>query len=144
MYDKLSDTEAAYLAGLLDGEGCIILARESVPNKTQGGIRYGYKLNITITNTSSQMIEWLHQTIGGKVFTYAHIPGWRTKYDWRIYGDEAREILRELRPYLTVKREQAEIALEYQPGNKGLPVTPQENDRRLDIITRLREVKHRA
>jgi hypothetical protein len=48
--------EIAYLAGIIDGEGCIYIGNFSCNKKT--GVPY-YQTNIQVTNTDKKLIDWL-------------------------------------------------------------------------------------
>ena len=53
---NLSTSEAAYLAGLIDGEGSITLSR-----KYRGENR---QLGVSISNTDRRLLEWVLKVIG--------------------------------------------------------------------------------
>jgi hypothetical protein len=100
-----SPFESAYLAGIIDGEGTI-------------GI---YKLNkqhhvrLVITNTNSDLIQWVHQRVGGSVRpTDKRVAHHKQGFQVVAYGREATPILQACWPYLVVKRAQAELALSFQ------------------------------
>ena len=98
-----SEHTKAYLAGLIDGEGCISLA---LYKKALG-------LSVIVGMTERSPIDLLSSTYGGRVKV---IPGrtarHRQVFDWRIFGFAAEKILRDIEPHLLVKREQCALALE--------------------------------
>ena len=49
-------TDLAYLAGIVDGEGCI-----TITENMKGGRNY-YRLVLDITNTSYDLMQWLEDT----------------------------------------------------------------------------------
>lgn len=56
----MQDQHYAWLAGILDGEGCFTLFRNSQrEERVQGGpvIRYSIRANITITNSSAAIMD---------------------------------------------------------------------------------------
>ncbi len=96
------ERELAYVAGLFDGEGSI----SYVPLDNGHG---SWKL--TITNTSWPMHEWLIERIGGGVTDMKHnrVPCWQ----WRLNRQKDVFLLMEaIRPYLVIKRDRVELALE--------------------------------
>lgn len=70
----------------------------------------------------------------------------RQAWQWAVYGDEARALLRATLPYLVTKREQAEIALEFEGGYQfsGRPLPEEERMRRENIRNRLSVLKRAA
>ena len=92
----------SYLAGFVDGEGYIGIARARRFN----GVSYGVHLDIG--NTNKNIVKEIQKFIGikRKIKEYDR----PTKF-YRIYytGDSCRAVLGNLLPYLIVKKQQAEI-----------------------------------
>jgi hypothetical protein len=62
---KLTDREIGYIAGIIDGEGCIHISRPiSRVKDCKSPI---YQTYISVTNTEMAMLEWLHLRIGGNI-----------------------------------------------------------------------------
>ena len=97
-----SETERAYLAGILDGEGYISLW---MTHKDYLSYRVG------ITGNSVELHAWIAQRFGGTTRV-------DRKYDrcirtrWMI-REEIEELLHAVYPYLVIKKRQAEIMLSY-------------------------------
>jgi hypothetical protein len=102
---ELSATDAAYIAGLMDGEGCIMLLW-----------RKGIKTRVNVSNTHRPVLEWLVETtgIGGIVrqtrSSSKHSPSWY----WQVNGDASESIVRQISPYLHIKSQQAALLLDTQ------------------------------
>jgi hypothetical protein len=99
----------AYLAGFIDGEGCI---------SAQDDKRYAGQcfLQLHISQKDGRVIDWLHGTFGGNVFENI-TSGWTagsTIYRWDIYSDGAANLLKKTLPFLRVKKRQAELAIQLQ------------------------------
>ncbi len=107
----LSDTTAAYLAGLFDGEGCVgILFKKNKGNKAAC-----FKLQCSVTSTDKSILEWAKETTGlGCLYERKKIPKRRVTYQWLFCGFGAEQILRVLLPHSRIKREQIELALEFR------------------------------
>jgi len=60
-YSKLPDTFLVYVAGLIDGEGCIFI--HSSPNAK--GERRQYDMGVTISNTSQELLSHLKLYLDG-------------------------------------------------------------------------------
>ncbi len=104
--NKLTEVEKAYLAGIMDGDGCIHVNRKTL------------FLQVSVSQCDKYFLEFLQEKIGlGKVnlhakagtFTYK-----RDSYVWQINGKEAGILLETLCKYLVLKQDQAKIALEFQ------------------------------
>lgn len=106
----------SYLAGLVDGEGCISISKQ-VNNYNNRGradyVQYGFR--ISIANTSLRLMKWLMHTFGGVYYlkreaTVKH----SAAYEWRPKGrGNNEELLLGILPYLVIKREQAKVGLVY-------------------------------
>lgn len=107
---SLSPSERGYIAGVIDGEGCITARND--PSVRQGRKFWGY---IGVTNTDPRMVLWLRDRIGGHI-TIQHserISGkdgkpWKRAYVWRLSMRQAEVLLKEMMPLLVVKKDQAE------------------------------------
>lgn len=101
-----------YAAGIIDGEGYIGSCLGSVGAKKK---RPTYTTRVSILNTNRHVIEWLARLFPTKVFYRNYVRGNR-KPQWACYWDGPRgaELLRQILPFLRIKREQAVFALNYQ------------------------------
>jgi hypothetical protein len=98
-----SQIKLSYLAGIIDGEGCITIRR--IINKTQSE---NYLLSVQIGMYDKEPIELIVSILGGSISKSGKL--WK----YYSYGDEALNILRELYPYLLVKKEEALIGIAFQ------------------------------
>lgn len=103
---KLSPEEAAYLAGLIDGEGTIALTR-----KHRGEYR---QLMVSISSTEQPLLKYVKKVIGaGRITnkcTYQsnHTPS----VTYAINNRQALDVLVQVSPYLkTYKAKRAELIL---------------------------------
>lgn len=104
---RMSVEDAAYLAGILDGEGYIGI--------NKGGHRYG--LAVAVKTTSRELGEWIAGVTGfcRKLQIRVDKRGDRqTGWEWRVYGHQALQVLATVERYLQVKRQHARLAIEYQ------------------------------
>jgi hypothetical protein len=81
-----------YLAGLVDGEGCIRL------HPSNKGKYRKYYPRLQVTNTYKPILDMLVDQYGGAV----HSDTKSRKENWK-----ARELLNQLLPYLIIKKEKA-------------------------------------
>ncbi len=119
----MNATDRAYIAGLLDGEGCIGVDKIKSRHSAR---ELDFKLRIIITNCNSDVLFWLKQTVGsGCVYQYKKSgnKNWRPVHRWQVVSEQARAFLLEVYPYLRIKKEIAEIVLQLPklpPSAKGL------------------------
>ena len=104
----------AYIAGLIDGEGCIYICKEK-----KNGRVIRYRVRLQITNTNKLLIDFLKNSIGfGYVTSGIKIrDGWKTRYDWIVMNGQARDVLNKCIPYLVIKKQQAELAFQFLDGD---------------------------
>ena len=108
-----------YLAGIIDGEGCITICREKKLRKHCLTIRYWCVVNVV--NTNKVLMDWLHNTFAGKVRSRRPdcIPlNWKTPYQWERVAQQAKELCVEVLPYLKLKKAQAQILITFADAMK--------------------------
>ena len=103
----------AYAAGILDGEGCVGIARASHTGNTK--ITVYYRLRIEIVNTSIDVIAWLYQNYGGNMNDIKLIPGRNMKptFRWDVQSDMAYQFLQKVYSYVIIKKKQVEVAFSF-------------------------------
>jgi hypothetical protein len=96
----------------MDGEGHISLLKNRKHLKSDG---FALTLNVGITNTNLPLMKWLVSNFGGIYYTRSsENPNWSDRYDWYVKGRKNKEsMLLGILPYMIIKREQSEIALEF-------------------------------
>ena len=98
-----------YLAGLFDGEGCVMIKRD------KGWLAPRHSLKISITNTYSPVLYWIKETVGGSVGhskTASEEFGWKEHYYWSASTKGAERFLRKIYPYTRIKYPMIKIALQ--------------------------------
>ena len=112
----------AWLAGLVDGEGSIMLSRRyasllAPPRVTSNyARRIHYRASCVVYNTDIRLMEVLKERTGWTT-VYQHTRPERenrkrTSYSWRLNADGCRLWLPRVLPWLVIKRSQAELLLE--------------------------------
>lgn len=110
MKRKLSESElVAYLAGFVDGEGCIRVGM----NRKKDGTPF-YYVCMSVHQVNPQPLEMLKNRYGGSIHRTERRGNQRPLYEWISSSLIAVTALRELRPYLVVKADEADLALEFQ------------------------------
>ncbi len=111
---KLTPEAAAYIAGLIDGEGTITLTRNHVGENR--------RLAVSVANTELPLLQFLIDHIGvGKITRKCVVSDRHTpSYCYAIASRQALALLVQVVPYLrSYKRQRAELVLE-----QYLRVTP--------------------
>ncbi|MEV6600574.1 hypothetical protein AB0M36_27555 [Actinoplanes sp. NPDC051346] len=106
----LSLTELAYIAGLIDGEGCLLIYRKRDP---RGGLHF--RCILRVSNTSQRVIEWLQLRLGGGAQAgQPPQPNHLRVFHWRCEGPRMAALLVAVRPFLVIKPELADLLLAMQ------------------------------
>lgn len=111
----LLETERAYAAGLIDGEGSIRLTQRG----RNGGTTFlggQYTLMVELVNTDKKMIDWMVAQFGGSV-SYAKPDAAKNKreaWHWRSAANKALYVLDAIYPYLITKKRQAQLGRRFQ------------------------------
>lgn len=113
----ISPTDAAWLAGILDGEGCLTLRVHNINRRGKLGLYVDYHATL-VSNTDLGIIEetlrilpWAHK----RLLTRSK-QSWLPCYEVRIFAHEAvRDVLTALLPYMhhSGKRDKAAKILQY-------------------------------
>ena len=121
-----SETVRGYTAGILDGEGSIMIVKFKNPTTKRG---YTYQLKVVVTNTNEWLCRWLKMQYSGTIqYKKSKRPQEKDIYEWRVVSKQAKEFLEYITPYLIIKKAQAEIAIRFQSNRKrGKPQTDEES-----------------
>ena len=105
---ELSESEAAYIAGLIDGEGSIYVMRTASTCYPA----------VSIVMTHRDVIHWLAARLGISACRVVRKePRWADQWTARIHGSRAQLLCQRMLPHLRVKRLQAELLLTF-PGEE--------------------------
>jgi len=102
----LSRVDAAYLAGIVDGEGTVTLTRKHRNENRQPAV--------TISNTERSLLEYVREVVGAGKITGKRTANKRhtPSYCFAIYNRQALALLEQIHPYLrTYKRKRSSIIL---------------------------------
>lgn len=71
-------------------------------------------IRLTIANTDRGLLDWVLETCDvGAIYQHREATKLhKASYSWRCHGDGAESLIQQMLPYLLVKREQAELALD--------------------------------
>jgi hypothetical protein len=134
--DSMKETDIAWAAGLIDGEGCVHIHKMTRTKNTY------YGLMISVTNTNLDAIIKIKNIFEvGSIFeskTYKDKP----IYTLTVRGKEAAMVICEILPYSIIKREELMLGLFFQNtiiyGGR-VPITYLKD--REDIYNEMRSLK---
>jgi intein/homing endonuclease len=112
----VNDKQAAYIAGLFDGEGSIYFAKRQEKKKAHKGPGHRYsnsmRISMEITMTDEPVINWVHKILGVGTVNRKPRKGKRKdgtkylmQYRWRCTFREAYQVCKLLLPDAKVKAE---------------------------------------
>src|SRR5437868_3677678 len=107
--NKLTPTEAAYIAGIIDGEGCIGVRADKDHIVSMCRIHIG--------NTSMALIDYITKTLGGGILEADnhHLKNdkWNQVFRFIIYKhQDIINLLEQIMDYLIVKKRQAQLMID--------------------------------
>lgn len=99
--NEMTVAQAAYLAGLVDGEGSIVAAKRNSEGRTTWRLQ--------VANTQTNLLEWCIEVTGvGTIVTSNRFnPKHQTGHWWQCYSWNAYDVLRQIAPYMIIKRDLA-------------------------------------
>lgn len=135
--DNLLPTDVAYSAGLFDGEGSV------------GIYKFGmdYRVLVQFGMTDLAPLEKMAALWGSRPHQVRRKFGETKVWHWKLYGGNAKFMLQQMLPYLTNKKPQALLALEFfetvgQRGKKS-HMTQEVRDLRESLRIRMQGLKRR-
>jgi len=111
---QLSETEVAYIAGLIDGEGSINMTK-TVDVRGDRKIRFRVRLTVAAA-TSMDLISWLVSKLGACAYKVGTPQAENHRQGWAVKLSEApaERLLQRAIPYLVIKKRHAELFLRYR------------------------------
>tara|TARA_R110002111_G_scaffold18206_1_gene45017 strand:- start:44 stop:460 length:417 start_codon:yes stop_codon:yes gene_type:complete len=113
-------TDAAYIAGLFDGEGSVDFARRK---EKRGNVQ---SILMRIEMTDENVLNWVHETLGvGTVRKRNRSPSrkahWKDAWVYSVRFRDALHVCKILWPYTIVKLHKIEQIIDhYEPDIQGL------------------------
>ena len=110
---NLSETNKAYLAGLMDGDGTINIGKFKNKRAKTG---FGVSTDVAFITTYKHFADKIHELIGGDLQVFIYRDSREKKEGYRVSMSNARSrlaLLELIEPYLILKKERAQIMIEY-------------------------------
>lgn len=106
----MKDTDIAYIAGLIDGEGYIGIKRGT---KRKDCFNRAYHARIQVRMVDEPSIKFLVETLGGNYYKESPTAAkGRPLFCYQCSDRAAEHVLRTVLPYLRIKKQSAETVLE--------------------------------
>ena len=145
--ETYSQTDLAYAAGIVDGEGYIgiteIKPRYEPSDRNQRRKSPGIVAQVAVVMADAVIPVWLSETFGGTFHSYPpRKPGHRGSTHWRLQGPRAAEFCGLIAEYLRLKGPQARLVIDYYADSRF--VFKQRQTIPLEEIEARREYVHRA
>lgn len=116
----ITETNLAYIAGMLDGEGCISINKRKDKEYKRG---HSFYANLRITNTYLPVLLWIQDQFGGlgSIVEQPRKENRKRCWQWKVATNQAAAVCKMLLPYLRIKKRQAEILVEFQKLKETSP-----------------------
>ncbi|NMC77028.1 MAG: hypothetical protein GYA60_07035 [Candidatus Methanofastidiosa archaeon] len=109
----MTETQKAYLAGIIDGEGCIGI----FAGKSNGSASLIVRIGMCSYETISTIAKW----IGCPVLKEKKRREYQQLWLIQLTFQQAEDVLKAVLPYLITKKEQAQLALDFREFQKSIP-----------------------
>lgn len=110
-----TELDTAYMAGIIDGEGSMGVYYVADHHYDNRRGRRSYFNSLSVSNTDKRLIDHLKSIWGGSITTYANHGfkySWIHRISWQSRSD-LLNILNATLPYLVLKKEQAELMIQW-------------------------------
>ena len=117
---KINETSKSYIAGIVDGEGCIGIWKREPTSKS-----YALKLKVKMNDYHS--IKYIQKNFGGNIYISSGFLRNGKKYNGfysiEYASTKAAHILKLILPYLKVKKQQAQVAIKFNKLKQKHPTS---------------------
>lgn len=141
----LSEADAAYIAGMIDADGMITANRRD----------HLVMPLVCVTNSHLPLVEWLLETIGaGCAYETKSEPKrpdqakerWSKVHRYQLTGRKAQTLLEACKPFLKVKKRQAELVIALPQRGRDFSFSVNDNQRAVaaEILAAIRALNRRG
>ncbi len=139
----LHNEKLAYVAGIIDGEGCF-------------GMYYSKRLDrhimtVDIYNSCLELLKWINEIFPGE---YREIKApskkihvnWKPQYIWRSNNNQTLQFLKDVLPFLIVKKKQCELAIKFRETflKRECPVSQKTREIRRSLYEEMKLLNQRG
>ena len=119
-FTKMNDSDAAYLAGLFDGEGSVYFKKmNQIKHKRPGKpVHKVWVIRMEIAMTDKEVLEWVWETTGVGAFGPRKVKkGYKPQWRWRAAHRDALKVCKWLWPYAQTKLNKIEQVIDHYEPN---------------------------
>ena len=121
----MKKTDLAYMAGMIDGDGSIVISTNKSRKSLAG------QMKACACNSNKDVLLFMQLHFGGYICasnSHLKYPWQKPQYQWTVASQKALVFLEAISPFLRIKKAQAEIAMTFQRQrrNKGCKLTEEE------------------
>ena len=114
----MSSTEAAYVAGIVDGEGWLEYRRKKMIRNNRPGkpVHNVLIIRMEVPQVDGRLIDYLMATTGEgnrDIKTYPKHPTYQDQHRWRLCHHGVYRVLKQIYKHLIVKQEKAKLIIDY-------------------------------
>ena len=114
----MSPTEAAYAAGIIDGEGWVEFKRKNMKRNTRPGkpVHKVLIIRMEVPQVDGRLIDYLMTTTdeGNRdLKKFPNHPTFKTQHRWRLCHHAVYRVLKQIYPFLIVKQEKAKLIIDH-------------------------------
>jgi hypothetical protein len=134
----LKEVEKAYIAGIVDGEGTVTLAKH---HKNETPVPY-----VSVANNNLELLEWIRSKADGWITAKRkNKPHHHASYAWYIRQDRALRFLNEIKKYLIVKKPQADLITgQYKKvTHRAGKYSPEMLKKKMQLVAKIRALNQR-
>ena len=116
----MNASDAAYLAGLFDGEGSVYYKKMKQKKHNRPGkpIHNVWVIRMEIAMTDKEVLEWVWETTGVGAFGPRKVKkGYKPQWRWRVAHRDALKVCKWLWPYAQVKLHKLEQIIDHYEPN---------------------------
>lgn len=117
IFKRFAPLDLAYLAGIIDGEGCFHMCVLS-KNPNDGYINPHYRGVLKVSNTDETLIIWLKETFAGTESACTRATSSkkfeRMVFDWIVTGFRLLDLCEQVLPYLIIKKKHCENMIKFK------------------------------
>jgi hypothetical protein len=133
-----------YIAGFVDGEGCIDFQQTKLTN---GYFILAPRVRVALSEPGLDVLKNLQNSFGGSIIKRnrkSSNPNWADAYSWELTGyKKVCMFLRNFVKHLIIKKEQARLLLWMETNMKGKKVGMEERQFAKDELSAMKKDPHR-
>jgi hypothetical protein len=137
----------AYLAGIIDGEGSIMLWKSEISPKKRGQ----FNLRVNVSTTDKCLMNWLYENFGGTIYelnapSRKNKPHWKQQYIWQVNRPDILKFLKNIYPFLVIKKERCEVAIRFRETfeKRERNLSKETYDLRLNLYLQMKHLNYRG